>query len=286
MMEKENAGKPKKDWKLPKGYKSAIGRARDAQKAKELAAKKAGKMAPFVSDEEDTASEGAFSDSDNRFHIDALRFVPVSKGTPMSQARRNVQNSSCVTHVNSFTGIDADDNNDNLSDDHIQSLNSWASNVTMAQNLSGKGRKIVPRQTSKLDRTARYIESNQRSDAVIVVKNDRDANKLENEIASVPQSRKSIARTMKKASAIKLEPDERLATVDSGSFEHACDADVEIPDSMGYVIDPPSASDLNKSAETACGGVLKILGRFRHSRWSQNLGAVLAHEGQMPHHQC
>ena len=50
--------------------------------------------------------------------------------------------------------------------------------------------------------------------------------------------------------------------VDSGSFEHACDADVEIPDSMGYVIDPPSASDLNKSAETACGGVLKSLGRF------------------------
>ena len=31
---------------------------------------------------------------------------------------------------------------------------------------------------------------------------------------------------------------------------------------MGCVIDPPSASDLNKSAETACGGVLNILGRF------------------------
>ena len=35
MMKKENGSKPKKDWRPPKGYKSAIAKARDAQREKD-----------------------------------------------------------------------------------------------------------------------------------------------------------------------------------------------------------------------------------------------------------
>ena len=256
MMERENAGKPKKEWKAAKGYKSALGKARDAAKAK---AKK-GKMAPFVSDDEDTASEGGFSNSDQHFHIDALRFLPVTQGTPWPMAQQNAQRISSINHVNSFSGLDDGVAECTLDNDTVAALNSWASNVSIAQNVSGKNRQNLSK--GKLDRTARYIESNQKSDRVIVVKNARDANKLENQIASVPQSRKTLARTMKRVSRIRLDEHERLVMVDSGAFEHAIDCDKEIPESLGYVIHPPSEADLKKTAETACGGILKILGKF------------------------
>ena len=56
MMAKANVGKARKDWKPPEGYKSALGRARDAAKAAE--AKKKKKVAALSGDEtEDTASD-------------------------------------------------------------------------------------------------------------------------------------------------------------------------------------------------------------------------------------
>ena len=59
-MKDNNKGVAQKDWKIPAGYKSAIGKARDAQKA--AAAKKKGTVNALMND--DTASEGD-SDDDN-----------------------------------------------------------------------------------------------------------------------------------------------------------------------------------------------------------------------------
>ena len=53
MMRKANPGVPESQWKPPKGYKSAIGRARDA--AKKVAGTAAKKIGSFT--EDDTASE-------------------------------------------------------------------------------------------------------------------------------------------------------------------------------------------------------------------------------------
>ena len=58
-MKTHNGSKPKSEWKVPPGYKSAIGKARDKAKA-ELAKK--GRV-NAVTDNEDTASEGGESDS-------------------------------------------------------------------------------------------------------------------------------------------------------------------------------------------------------------------------------
>ena len=48
-MRDANVGKPKADWKPPTGYKSALGKARDLQKAKNASDKK--KISAFTHDE-------------------------------------------------------------------------------------------------------------------------------------------------------------------------------------------------------------------------------------------
>ena len=52
MMRKANPGKERKDWKPPEGYKSALGKARDAARAAEDKKKKIASLAG-----EDTASD-------------------------------------------------------------------------------------------------------------------------------------------------------------------------------------------------------------------------------------
>ena len=64
-MSKHNGSKPKKEWRPPPGYKNAIGRARDAAKAKEAVGTKK-KMAAVTADDDDTGSEDNYSVADGR----------------------------------------------------------------------------------------------------------------------------------------------------------------------------------------------------------------------------
>ena len=160
MMAKENGSKPKEQWRPPAGYKSALGRARDEQKAQD---KK--KVAAMQLQEEDTASADGFdnySDVDGgersrSFGITALRaFRIVTQGRTISQALTTTDPTGSINAVNSFSGLDGDAQDYDQS--VIDSLNSWTAKVHIKSNKpkSQAQRKI----DSKLSKTAAYIESN------------------------------------------------------------------------------------------------------------------------------
>ena len=65
---------------------------------------------------------------------------------------------------------------------------------------------------------------------------------------------------MKKIGHITLEQDERLAMEDSGSFVHAIDDEEKLP---GHNIEPVQNRGKERTAETACGGILNFLGHIR-----------------------
>ena len=65
MMRKANVGISKDKWKPPQGYKSAIGRARDAARAKEATGSKK-KIAAVTAEDDDTGSEDNYSVADGR----------------------------------------------------------------------------------------------------------------------------------------------------------------------------------------------------------------------------
>ena len=79
-------------------------------------------------------------------------------------------------------------------------------------------------------------------------------------MAALPSNPKKLAKTARKIGNLELEDDEILAMVDSGSFLHAIDAEQDLP---GHCIEALSGKDRAKSAETACGAVLKRLGTVR-----------------------
>ena len=56
---------------------------------------------------------------------------------------------------------------------------------------------------------------------------------------------------------MELESDEVLAMIDSGAFTHAVNAERHLP---GHPIKPPTARELRRRGETACGGILEIKG--------------------------
>ena len=65
---------------------------------------------------------------------------------------------------------------------------------------------------------------------------------------------------MKKLATGEVAPDEILCMVDSGSFVHAIDADVELPD---HNIRENDSKERPMASEAACGGILKKLGTVR-----------------------
>ena len=68
-----------------------------------------------------------------------------------------------------------------------------------------------------------------------------------------------MAKAAKKLAKVEVAPDEILCMVDSGSFLHAIDADVELPDHNIRENDPKERPMV---CETACGGILKKLDTF------------------------
>ena len=67
-----------------------------------------------------------------------------------------------------------------------------------------------------------------------------------------------MCKIMRKLADVKLEPDERLALMDSGAFCNAIDAETELP---GAEIIPLAPSERGRDGESASGGILKRLGK-------------------------
>ena len=137
-------------------------------------------------------------------------------------------------------------------------MNEWASFGEVKPNF--KTQKNINMGSDKLDRTARYINSNRKPDAgpIIVLQNDKDISKNNDLITALPQGKKGIAKAFKKVADVQLEEDGILAMIGSGSFDHAADAEEEFPD---HCVTPPPPGA--QEAETACGGILKHLGTVK-----------------------
>ena len=80
----------------------------------------------------------------------------------------------------------------------------------------------------------------------------------------LPGEKKRIDKIIKKIVDIKLEPGERLCLVDSGSFTHAIDASVDLPE---FDLIPLKESQQGKDGESACGGVMNRFGKVTISFW-------------------
>ena len=244
MMRDANVGVAKDKWKPPAGYKSALGKARDeARKKSPGRAASPGRVASVV--EEDTASDSEYSDNDSvRFSMRALK--PVKRGTPMARAHicaLRTTNSSAslganvnVEHANRFSELS---DGSSIDDEAVQSLNSWATAVNAHPESQG-------------DR--------KRRSKMVVVRSEKDVEKLMCKMAALPLDRKGLSKTEKKIiqnQKIECENDEIIAMLDSGSFTHAMDAEQTLP---LHKIAAPGPRENRRKAETACGGILKILG--------------------------
>ena len=231
MMRKANVGRPKDQWKPPEGYKSALGKARDAARANETKKKVAS-----LESGSDTASDDEYDLASNpggSFRVAALtRLKP-------SQPK--------ICHVNKFSGLDMQQDYDPKV---LESLNSWAHKVEV---VAKKSRKPTT-QNRKLDHTVNYINGRKkcgperRTDEEIVVSQMS---------AIAPTSKISAARAARTIGNWELADGEIVAIFDTGSFTHAIDADVELPDHDVRECDPDAPGS---SAETAGGGIIQKLG--------------------------
>ena len=95
---------------------------------------------------------------------------------------------------------------------------------------------------------------------MVIAKSEKDMDKVMVRMAALPTDRKSLskaAKRMMKNKEIQLENNEFLAMLDSGSFLHAINASEVLP---LHSISPPGPRERRRKAETACGGILDILG--------------------------
>ena len=95
---------------------------------------------------------------------------------------------------------------------------------------------------------------------MVIVKSEKDMDKIMGRMAALPTDRKGLSKAAKKVikhKDVQLENDEFLAMLDSGSFLHAINAAEVLP---LHKISPPGPRERRRKAETACGGILDILG--------------------------
>lgn len=141
--------------------------------------------------------------------------------------------------------------------DVMKAVNLFAHKVQIASKLSQKEPQEALGCPPRWRRPSGELKATKKSDEMAVVKREKDIHKIERLMYSA-QDRKTLAKAAKKAWRIVVRRCEIMCMVDSGRFEHAINAEDELP---GYVIEPPNLEDQARTAETACGGVLKILGR-------------------------
>ena len=245
MMSKHNKGTEKSLWKPPPGYKSALAKARDIAKAKAKSdpPKIAAVTAHNSDQDNDTGSEDNYSvvDGHRSFKICALR------DRALHQAP--------ITSVNRYDGLR--DDQSEYDPGVLQALSSWAHKVEV-QSKSPKNR-----EKTKLDRTVNYINGPKRptDDASVMILNDhvsdKDIRKAQEIAPALPEDRKGFLKAVKKVSKIECKSDEIVAIMDTGSFTHALNARELLPDHQIEEVDDEMK---DKVAETACGGILKVLG--------------------------
>ena len=142
----------------------------------------------------------------------------------------------------------------------LKAFNDWAHKVEV-QSPAKKSR-LRPLKT-KIDRTANYINSSKRVDdqAAVVIRNDslpdKDLAKAQQIASPLPADKKGFLRSVKKVNNIECAEDEIVAIMDTGSFTHAVNARKHLP---GHVVEAVDDEMKGKVAETACGGILKVLG--------------------------
>ena len=180
-MEEANKGNlDRKSWKPPKGYESAIGKARNAAKAKEASKKNGGKMNLLVEDGDDTASESEFSQTGDFRIIQAVRnraFIPVSRGARMNAAISTQRAAPVCT----FTGLDDQQDYDPQT---LAALNNWSVKVTEQKAKTSK-KKCPSSEDTEIAKDVKYIEGKQKPDdgLVKVLRTEKDICQTEGEEA-------------------------------------------------------------------------------------------------------
>ena len=246
MMRKANVGKKREEWKPPPGYKSALGKARDAAKAADEKRKKVASMEGG----EDTASEDDDCDFGSEhggsFTINALtrmRSLPMVPPAPK------------ICTVNRFEGLDEKQEYDTAV---LSALNSWAHNVRVSPKQSRRS-KPSKKADEELNEAVDFVNGNEtKNDEATTTK---EADVVINHVAPVAGTSKvHRARAARKIGSWELEDGEIVAIVDSGSFTHAINAETELPD---HEVEPFDSDTPGSAAETAGGGILKKLGTVR-----------------------
>ena len=129
----------------------------------------------------------------------------------------------------------------------------------MVQQIGRKTKsKIVDK---KLDRAVNFISGSKRPnpDTVVMIKSN-NVDEISGVMAPLPSNKKGMTKAVRKLDNIHLDEDERLVMVDTGAFCHAVDAEVEFPQ---HSIEPLKTSEMGKDAESACGGIMRRLGKIR-----------------------
>ena len=79
-------------------------------------------------------------------------------------------------------------------------------------------------------------------------------------MAALPSDPKKLLKAARKIGNLELDEDEILVMIDSGSFLHAIDAEVEL---QGHLLEALEGRERARVAETNCGGILERLGVVR-----------------------
>ena len=272
-----NKGKPKNEWKPPEGYKSAIGKARDAARLalkNQGAAKPKAKSAPRkvtpllenVVPEIDDDSDSDFSDVGD---IAVLRRVPrASRATQALKALPTANTSHSICSLNSF--------------DHLDELQTYDSEVLAALNSWAHKTRVKVTKKTKTDpdpdveKAVKFVEGNARprkTNSVTqptVVRTSKDLDLSTGVVRPLPENKRTMSKIVKRVSnLVTLAADEKLVMVDSGAFTHAINAEEELPE---HELIPIGPNERSPDGETACGGIMKCTGKIHTKGIVEGLG--------------
>ena len=142
-------------------------------------------------------------------------------------------------------------------------MNNWAHSVRVKPQAKMKKIKTLSEETHTIDKLCNFVNSKRkpRSQLIADVNNEKDLDKASDVIRPLPTNHKTLNKMCRKIGThVKLEKDEKLVMVDSGSFCHAIDAEVELP---SHEISPIPEGENKGDGGAACGSVIKRLGKVK-----------------------
>jgi hypothetical protein len=125
-----------------------------------------------------------------------------------------------------------------------------------------KASKTLSTEAREIDKLSNFVSSKKKpSNRIVVVHSEKELEKASHLIAPLPTDPKGISKLAKKFDGhIKLAHDEKLVMVDSGSFCHAIDAEVELPE---HELIQLSKNEGKGDGESACGSIMRRLGKVK-----------------------